>query len=231
MSGCLRFWWEINPEDNRPAIRACARPARPHAGKSEACRASMASAACYRWHVSTPTYGIICQELHAARGHLYAMIEGLSQDELLWIPPRPDGISISYHFGHIALVEDLEIAPLIEKPVLARPDVREVFGVQNANNPAARFPPGAAILDYMQGVRERTLGIVALRFRAIRNLEAAVDAAEPFRRTINHEYSHTKYIRRIRAEMGKPPVDPPQSERIEADPDAIAPPQYSLPSW
>lgn len=181
--------------------------------------------------MGVPTYSIVCRELHAARGHLYAMIESLSQEELLWLPPRPDGIAISYHFGHIALVEDLHVAEDIATPLLATEEFQGAFGVRNVNNRAARFPPAATIIDYMQAVRTRTLEVAALRFRAIRNPQAAHDAAELFRRIINHEYSHTKYIRRICAEMGKPPVNPPASELVEADTQAVAPPQYSIQHW
>ena len=48
---------------------------------------------------------------------------------------------------------------------------------------------------------------------------------------INHEYSHTKYMRRIRAEMRKPPVDPPTSTLVRADENAIASPQYGISHW
>lgn len=181
--------------------------------------------------MGVPTYSIVCRELHAARGHLYSMVESLSPEELLWLPPRPDGISISYHFGHIALVEDMQVAEAIGEPLLATKEFQEAFGVHNVDNRNAPFPAGAAIIDYMQAVRTRTAGVVALRFRAIRDAAAAHNAAELFRRVINHEYSHTKYIRRICAEMGKPPVDPPASELVEADDQAIAPPQYSIAHW
>jgi hypothetical protein len=181
--------------------------------------------------MSVPTYSSVCRELHAARGHLYAMLETLSPEELLWLPPRPDGISISYHFGHIALVEDMHVAEATGKPLLTAEEFRDAFGVRNVNNRAAQFPPAAAIIDYMQAVRTQTLELAALRFRAIRDAPAAHDAAELFRRIINHEYSHTKYIRRIRAEMGKAPVDPPASDLVQADAHAIAPPQYALLHW
>jgi len=159
------------------------------------------------------------------------MIESLSQAELLWLPPRPDGISISYHFGHIALVEDMEAANAASQLLLATPALQDGFGVHNVNNRDARLPSGAAILEYAQAVRTRTLGLAGLRFRAIRSPEAAMEAAEVFRRMINHEYSHTKYIRRICAEMGKPPVGPPQSERVQANDQATAPPQYVIHHW
>jgi len=185
----------------------------------------------YAEDVATPTYGVVCSELHAARQHLYDMVRPLSQAELQWLPPRPDGISISYHFGHIALVEDVEIGRVAEQPVLAPAGIRDAFGVHNVDNRDARFPSGAEIIDYMQSVRARTLQELAMAFRSVADDAAARIAAEPFRRIINHEYSHTKYIRRIRAEMGQAPVGPPTSELVQADEQAIAPPQYSIQRW
>jgi hypothetical protein len=179
----------------------------------------------------TPSYTTVCQELHATRQHLYDMIRPLSQDELLWVPPRPDGVCVSYHFGHMALGEDRIIAKATQRPLLATPGLCEAFGAHNANNSAARFPSGATIIDYMQRLRESTIGLLALSFRAIRSDEQAVETAEPFRQIINHDYSHTKYIRRICREMGKSEVEVPLSELVAVNESAIAGPQYHIPHW
>ncbi len=179
----------------------------------------------------TPTYSIVCHELHAARQHLYDLVRPLSQDELWWLPPRPDGVCVSYHFGHIVLVEDEQIAPATEKPPLAPAEFPDLFGAHNANNRNVRFPSGAEIIAYMQTVRERTLLVLALRFRAIHSHDEAVAVSELFRGLINHEYSHTKYIRRICAEMHQPPVEAPASELMVADESAVAPPQYRIKHW
>jgi hypothetical protein len=181
--------------------------------------------------MGVPSYSVVCHELHAARQHLYDMVRELSQDELLWLPPRPDGICISYHFGHIALVEDTQVAERTDGRLIAASEFREAFGAHNADRREAHFPAASSILDYMQRVRTRTLEAVALSFRKTPNENAVIAAAEPFRRIINHEYSHTKYIRRICGEMGKPPVAPPASELVCADDNAIAPPQYGIPRW
>ena len=178
-----------------------------------------------------PSYGSVAHELHIARQHLYDLVSPLSQDELRWIPPRPDGVCVSYHFGHIALVEDLQIATASDQQPLAPSTFRDLFGPHNANNGQAAFPSGAEIIGYMQRVRERTLAQLALGFRAIRDTAGAVEAAEPFRGLINHEYSHTKYIRRICAEMNHPPVDAPASTLIVVDESAIAAPQYRIDHW
>ena len=179
----------------------------------------------------TPTYTIVCQELYAARQHLYDMVRPLSQDELLWVPPRPDGVCVSYHFGHMALQEDTMIAATTGKPRLATPELDDAFGARNANNGGARFPSGAVIIDYMQRVRQLTIGLLALRFRAIRSEAQAVETAELFRQIVNHDYSHTKYIRRICREMGKPEVEAPSATLVVADEQAIAGPQYHIPGW
>ncbi|MBI3784564.1 MAG: DinB family protein [Deltaproteobacteria bacterium] len=176
-------------------------------------------------------HGIVCGELHAARQHLYDMVRHLSQGELLWVPRRRDGVSVSYHFGHIALVEDELVSQSTPDVLIASADLRQSFGAHNANNGAARLPSGDVIIDYMQRVRERTLGFVAVRFRAIRDAPQAVDAAELFRRIVNHEYMHTKYIRRICRELGKPEVEAPPSQLVIADADALAGPQYRLEGW
>ena len=181
--------------------------------------------------METPTRSIVSHELHVARAHSRVMLDDLSQAELLWLPPRRDGICMSYHFGHIALVEDRHVAEATEKPVLASPEFQNAFGVHNVNNREARFPLRAEMFDYTQAVRARMLELLALRFQGIRAADDAIAAAELFRGLINHEYSHTKYICRIRAEMGKPPVDPPGSALVRADEDAIAPPQYNIPHW
>jgi DinB superfamily len=181
--------------------------------------------------MATPTYSLVCHELHAARGHLYAIVESLSQDELLWLPPRPDGIAISYHFGHIALVEDHTLAEETGQVLLATLEWQHTFGVRNVNNRTAVFPSGAEIIDYIQRVRARTVEVLAQRFRKILSPNEAVTAAEVFRRVINHEYSHTKYIRRIRSEMNKSAVEAPASELIQADENAVAAPQYILEHW
>jgi hypothetical protein len=178
-----------------------------------------------------PTYSIACGELHAARQHLYDMLRPLSQSELLWVPRRPDGVCVSYHFGHIALVEDEMISHSLSEPLIAPADLRDAFGPHNANNGHAQFPSGDTILEFMQRVRERTLGLAAARFRNIRDAAQAVEAAELFRRIVNHEYMHTKYIRRICREMGKPDVEAPPSERVVVDEQAPAGPQYRLEGW
>ena len=178
-----------------------------------------------------PMTDVVSGELSAARAHLQAMVEDLSQDELLWLPPRPDGICISYHAGHIGLVEDLHIAGASQESAVTSAELRAAFGVHNINNRAARFPRWEEILEYLFTVRGRTLALLPLRFQGVRNRTDEIAAAELFRGVIDHEYSHTKYIRRIRAEMGKPSVGPPASELVRADERAVASPQYRLPRW
>lgn len=181
--------------------------------------------------MASPDYSIVCRELHTARGHLYAMVECLSLDELRWLPPRPDGVSVGYHFGHIAVVEDQSVSEAVGQARLSSIELQEACAATNANNRDARIPAGDVILETIQAVRARTIEVLALFFRGIRDERSAVNAAELFRRVINHEYSHTKYIRRICAEMGKPPVDPPASDVIHADTTAVAAPQYSIRNW
>ena len=79
-------------------------------------------------------------------------------------------------------------------------------------------------------VRSRAVELLHKRFSDLRSGDAN-EAADLFRGIINHEYSHTKYIRRIRAEMGKPPVELAHSPLVRVDARAIAAPQYSIPHW
>ena len=181
--------------------------------------------------MGTPTRSIVSQELQAARAHCRVMLDDLSQAELLWVPQRRDGVSVLYHGGHIVLVEDTHVAEATEKPVLASPEFQDAFGVHNVNNREARLPVCAEVFNYMEAVRARTLELLALRFQGIRDADDTIATAELFRGLINHEYSHTKYIRRIRSEMGKPPVDPPLSALVRSDEHAIAPPQYQIHHW
>lgn len=181
--------------------------------------------------MATPTLSDVARELEAARAHCRNMVDDLSQEELLWLPPRPDGISTCYHLGHIVFVEDTHIAQATERPLLASPEFQKAFGVNNVNNRDARFPPREQVFACMEGVRARALECLAARFEHVQDPNGALAAAEVFRGVINHEYSHTKYMRRIRAEMGKPPVDPPASMLVRADENAIASPQYSISHW
>lgn len=178
-----------------------------------------------------PTRSGVARELRAARAHCRSLVDDLSEEELLWLPPRPDGISTCYHLGHIVLVEDTHIAQATGRPLLASREFQEAFGVNNVDNPDACLPPCGEILTCMKAVRARTMECLALRFKSVRDVNDAVAAAEVFRDVINHEYSHTKYMRRIRAEMGKSPVEPPASRLVRADENAIAPPQYSISHW
>jgi hypothetical protein len=181
--------------------------------------------------MDTPALSGVARELEAARMHCRSMVDDLSQEELLWLPPRPDGISTCYHLGHIVFVEDTHIAQATQRSLLAPSAFQEAFGVNNVDNRDARFPPREQVLECMAAVRARTFAYLAARFATVRNAHGALAAAEVFRGIINHEYSHTKYMRRVRAEMGKPPVDPPSSALVRADENAIAPPQYSLSHW
>lgn len=159
------------------------------------------------------------------------MVDDLSPEELLWLPLRPDGISTCYHLGHIIFVEDTHVAQATQCALLTPPEFQDAFGVNNVNNRDACFPPRDLVLECMAAVRARTLACLAARFENVRDGHGAVAAAEVFRDVINHEYSHTKYMRRIRAEMGRSPVDPPVSALVRADDNAIAPPQYSISHW
>jgi len=177
-----------------------------------------------------PAQSVVERELNAARAHLLSLVGDLSDAELLWLPPRPDGISISYHFGHIGLVEDVHVAEATEQALVASDQFRDAFGVHNVNNRDARFPAGGQIRNYLGAVRSRAMELLQKQFRNLRGGDAS-GAADLFRGIINHEYSHTKYIRRIRAEMGKSPVELVHSPLVRVDERAIAAPQYSIPHW
>ena len=176
-----------------------------------------------------PAKSIVERELNAVRRHLLSLVSDLSDAELIWLPPRPDGIAISYHFGHIGLVEDVHVAEATGTSPVASDRFRDAFGVHNVNNRDARFPAGGEIRSYLGDVRSRTSELLEKRYRDLRTEVST--SADLFRGIINHEYSHTKYIRRIRAEMGKAPVEVTLSALIRVDEHAIAAPQYSIPHW
>jgi len=90
--------------------------------------------------MSTSPAAFVRQELQAVRDHLIAMIEPLTQDELWRVPPRPDATAISYHVGHIGMVEDMRISQILKKRMLGPESYRHLFGVANNSNPKAVFP-------------------------------------------------------------------------------------------
>jgi hypothetical protein len=174
---------------------------------------------------------IVHQELKAARDHLTAMVESLTEKELWWVPPRPDGTAISYHLGHIGLVEDMRVSQAQGKQLLGPETYRNLFGVANNSNPKAVFPGREDLFTYLAQARARTLALLdtlQLDTLPAQNRPAEADF---FRGIINHEYSHTKYIRRLLGEMGKSTNFPLPSSRVEMNPQAIAAPQYFIPHW
>ena len=174
---------------------------------------------------------IIHQELKAVRDHLMAMVEPLTQEELWWVPPRPDGTAISYHMGHIGLVEDLRVSQAQEERLLGPEAYSNLFGVANNSNPKAVYPGKEEIFAYLAQARTRTLALLDTLQLDTRPAQKRPAEADLFRRIINHEYSHTKYIRRLLGELGKNIDVPLPSRRVEVKPQAVAAPQYFIPSW
>ena len=174
---------------------------------------------------------IVHQELRAVRDHLMGMVEPLTQEELWWVPPRPDGTAISYHFGHIGLVEDLRVSQAEKEQLLGPEAYRNLFGVGNNSNPKAVFPGREEIFTYLAQARARTLALLdTLKLDTLPSPERLAEA-DLFRRIINHEYSHTKYIRRLLGEMGKSTDFSLPSTRVQVKPQAVAAPQYFIPHW
>jgi hypothetical protein len=181
--------------------------------------------------MNTSLAAVVHQELTAVRAHLLAMIESLTQEELWQVPPRPDATAISYHAGHIGLVEDLQVSRAVKAPMLGPEAYRSLFGVANNSNPQAVFPDREEIFSYLARVRRRTLAVLdALQLDAL-PWQERVAGAELFRGIINHEYSHTKYIRRLLGEIGKSSDFPRPSQLVEVDDQAIAAPQYFISRW
>ena len=174
---------------------------------------------------------VVHQELGAVRDHLMTMVEPLTQEELWWVPPRPDGTAISYHIGHIGRVEDTRVSQSQKERLLGPQAYSKLFGVANNSNSEAVFPSREEILAYLTHARTRTLALLdTLRLNAPPSVKCLA-AADLFRRIINHEYSHTKYIRRLLGEQGKNIDFPPPSARVEVKPKAVAAPQYFIPNW
>ncbi|MBI3796077.1 MAG: DinB family protein [Deltaproteobacteria bacterium] len=200
--------------------------------------------------MNTSLAAFVRQELQVARNHLMAMIESLTQDELWRVPPRPDATAISYHIGHIGMVEDMRISQVLKERMLGPELYRPLFGVANNGNPKIVFPGREELFAYLTQVRARTLTLLEalqldtltqVRARTLTLLEALqLDTLSPhkrraeadlFREIINHEYSHTKYIRRLLGELGKSTDFPVPSPLVEVNHHAIAAPQYVLPRW
>ena len=181
--------------------------------------------------MNTSLASLVHQELKAVRDHLMAMIEPLTQEELWQVPPRPDATAISYHAGHIGMVEDLRISQARGERMLGPEAYRHLFGVANNSNPKAVFPGREEIFAYLAQVRERTLALLDRLQLDTLPAQKRLAEAEPFREIINHEYSHTKYIRRLLGELGKSTDFPRPSPLVEVNHRAIAAPQYFIPRW
>jgi hypothetical protein len=174
---------------------------------------------------------IVRQELQAVRDHLMTMIVPLTQEELWQVPPRRDATAISYHAGHIGMVEDMRISQALEERMLGSDSYRALFGVANNSNPKAVFPGREEIFSYLTQVRARTLALLdALQLDTLPPQKRLAEA-DLFREIINHEYSHTKYMRRLLGELGKSTDFPVPSFLVEVNHHAIATPQYFIPQW
>ena len=174
---------------------------------------------------------LVRQELKAVRDHLMAMIAPLTQEELWRVPPRRDATAISYHVGHIGLVEDMQISQALKERMLGPEAYRQLFGVANNSNLKAVFPQREEIFPYLAQVRARTLALLdALQLDTLPPQNRLAEA-DLFRQLINHEYSHTKYIRRLLGELGKSTDFPSPSSLVEVNHQAIAAPQYFIPRW
>ena len=181
--------------------------------------------------MSTSPAAFVRQELQAVRDHLMAMIASLSQDELWRVPPRPDATAISYHVGHIGMVEDMRISQVLKERMLRPESYRHLFGVANNSNLKAVFPGREEIFAYLTQVRARTLTLLeALQLDTLSPHKRRAEA-NLFREIINHGYSHTKYIRRLLGELGKSTDFPVPSPLVEVNHHAIAAPQYFIPRW
>lgn len=181
--------------------------------------------------MSTSLAAFVRQELQAVRDHLMAMIAPLTQDELWRVPPRPDATAISYHAGHTGMVEDMRISQTLKERMLGPESYRTLFGVANNSNSKAVFPGREEIFAYLTQVRARTLTLLeALQLDTLSPHKRRAEA-DLFREIINHEYSHTKYIRRLLGELGKSTDFPVPSLLVEVNHHAIAAPQYFIPRW
>jgi DinB family protein len=174
---------------------------------------------------------IVRQELKAVRDHFMAMIALLSQDELWQVPPRRDATAISYHAGHIGMVEDMRISQALKERMLGPESYHTLFSVANNSNPKVVFPGREEIFAYLVQTRARTLTLLDVLQLDTLPPQKRLAEADLFREIINHEYSHTKYIRRLLGELGKSTDFPVLSSLVEVNHHAIAAPQYFIPRW
>jgi len=174
---------------------------------------------------------LVRQELKAVRDHLMAMIAPLTQEELWQVPPRRDATAISYHAGHIGMVEDMQISQARGERMRGPEAYRTLFSVANNSNPKVVFPGREELFAYLAQVRARTLAeLDALQLDTLPP-QKRVAEADLFCAIINHEYSHTKYIRRLLGELGKSTDFPVSSPLVEVNHHATAAPQYFIPRW
>jgi Tfp pilus assembly protein PilF len=149
-------------------------------------------------------------ELRRARRYLLSLLRDLSAEELEWLGASETLSCIKWHAGHVALRERELLGALV--PALAGTDsTRDAcFGTEARTAVGLDFPPWTEIEEQLAASRKLSEALLM-------TLPEREGLREIFLQVVNHEYEHARYVRRLRAELGRPGVAEPTGRLLEYD--------------
>ena len=154
-------------------------------------------------------------ELDSAAAYSLALIEGLSDEQVLW-RPHEQSSAIGWHLGHQAVVNHFLLRNLTAAEVSFNADFDAVFDSATPEEGRGDLPSVAEILDYRSAISasvHRTIGrIIAGDVGAPEQLSRIADGL--LRAAVNHEYQHAKWVGEVRDTMVDSPAPTPASDRL-----------------
>lgn len=163
-------------------------------------------------------------ELRRARRYLLSLLKDLSPEELEWLGASETLSCIKWHAGHVALRERELLGALV--PALAGTDsTRDAcFGTEARTAVVLDFPPWSEIEDQLAASRRLSEAL-------LQTLPEREGLRDIFLQVVNHEYEHARYVRRLRAELGRPGVAEPTGRLVEFDLEVEEAPRFFLSSF
>ena len=170
---------------------------------------------------------VVLRELRRSRKYLRALLDGLSEAELEFLPRRAGGAArpcAKWHAGHVAFLERQLLAELVPglRAGLSARDLR--FAPQGMTDRSEPFPLQVEVDRQILVTRRLTEALVD-------TLTLSEPELEILREIVNAEYGQARFIRQRRLEAGKTDLADPISPLLQTDTDCSVAPRFHLPAW
>ena len=149
--------------------------------------------------MTVPSLTALLKEYNRALAYTEALVDDLTDDEMLWRPNR-DSSAIGWHLGHQAAVSHFLVRNLTAAEPRLDAELEQLMDSATAERDRGALPSPARILDYRVEVANRVrFGVDAIDQGNVgAPNQLRMIATTMLTAIINHEYQHDKWVGEVR---------------------------------